>query len=293
MTSLYYYAAHFNTVSAKANQSQVITVPPSKPTPTLSLIGTSVTETPTTRNVFISAAQRHFVPTRAVNEQENSIFFRLPAELRNDVYNELLCARTTTLKGLCQSPHGNRKLEAIHPTILSTCRKMYEEAADLLYTTHLFHAHPSLLTSLPHLTSPARPVVCPSVLSKIKRWRLTIRLDTDPRFTASQATNAFSGAEYLEIRVWQSMFDGCDSSVLSLFTGVRGVKVARVCGSADSELAKWLEVRMMQPIEKRNEWGCCCCDRDRSEARCGQCDKEVNGRSDWFGGRDAWTWGNR
>jgi hypothetical protein len=74
------------------------------------------------------------------------------------------------------------------------------------------------------------------------------------------------------------MFDGCDDSVLRLFTGVRGVQVARVTGCADPALARWLEERMMMPIEKEMEGECTC-----------------EGEKEWVGGmgRDVWTFGGR
>lgn len=122
-----------------------------------------------------------------------------------------------------------------------------------------------------------------------------MRLDTDPRFSAQQAAAAFSGAEYLEIRVWQSMFDGCDASVLRLFLGVRGVRVARVTGSVNAELARWLERRMMSPVEKSVEGEVCGCKGER-ELRCTGCGKKVmleeeERKGEWFGGRDAWSFG--
>lgn len=132
-------------------------------------------------------------------------------------------------------------------------------------------------------------MVCPSVLSKIKRWQLTVRLDTDPRFNVAQATAAFSGAEYFELRVWQSMFDACDSSVLGLFVGVRGVKIAKVCGSTNPELARWLENRMMQPIEQKDERQSCRNEEERAKVS----DEKVDVGVDWFGGRDVWAFGNR
>ncbi|KAH7370974.1 hypothetical protein BKA66DRAFT_470387 [Pyrenochaeta sp. MPI-SDFR-AT-0127] len=293
MANAYYFAAHFNSTTVQTEQNQQSHTP-SKPTPRLSLIGARSKDTPLSHNVFMSAAQRWAIFSDGhVDEQEDSIFFRLPAELRNEVYKELLCSGTPNLKELAQYSDRDSKQEPVYPEILSTCRKIHEEATDLLYTTHIFHAHPSLLTSLPHLTSSAKPVLCPSVLSKINRWQLTIRLDTDPRFTMSQATAAFSGAEFLEIRVWQSMFDGCDSSVLRLFTGIRGVKVAKVGGSANPELARWLEKRMMQPIEEKDERDTCHCEDNGKEVQCGRCYKRVNLASEWFSGRDAWSFGNR
>jgi hypothetical protein len=144
------------------------------------------------------------------------------------------------------------------------------------------------------------PVLCAEGLKKIKRWQLTVRLDTDPRFTLDQATAAFSNAEYLEIRVWQSMFDGCDSSVLKLFTGIRGVGIAKVSGCADPELARWLEGRMMRPLEEKGIEGDIeevCGYKGETEARCTRRCRRVGGDGKWFGGmeaeRDVWTFGNK
>jgi hypothetical protein len=237
--------------------------------------------------------EHNVIIERKVDEQEKSIFFRLPAEIRNQIYEELLCVGTVGIKYLAKHGYQHHDVMPPHPAILATCRKAHEEAVDLLYTTHIFYAHPSLLSSLPHLTSSARPVLYPTVLCKIKRWQLTLRLDTDPRFTTAQATAAFSGAEFLDIRVWQSMYDGADCSVLKLFVGVRGVKIARVGGSATPELAKWLEERMM--TEKEEDDDLCTCANESGIVRCGDCRKKVetDGVNRWFSERNAWQFGNR
>ncbi|KAF1847121.1 uncharacterized protein K460DRAFT_363223 [Cucurbitaria berberidis CBS 394.84] len=280
MAIAYYYAAHFTKPTVHCAgwnpQPQTNNEPPA-------------------HHHSISTAPRHFVPTGYVDGQQESVFFRLPAELRHEIYKALLCPDVPKLKELAQSTHPAPTPEAVYPAILATCRKIHDEATDLLYKTHVFHAHSSLLTSLPHLISAASPIVCPSVISKIKRWQLTIRLDTDPCFNMDQATAAFSGAEYLEIRAWQTMFDGCDASFLRLFTGVRGVKVAKVGGSANPELARWLEERMMQPIEQKDEKVACLCKAERGEG-CGRCYKAADVgpvEHEWFGGKDVWTFGNR
>ena len=58
-----------------------------------------------------------------------------------------------------------------------------------------------------------------------------MRLDTDPRFTAMQVEESFTGVEELDIEVFQSMYASCDFNVLKLFEGVRGVSRAMVRGS--------------------------------------------------------------
>jgi len=75
-----------------------------------------------------------------------------------------------------------------------------------------------------------------------------VRLDTDPRFTASEVSAAFSGAESLEVEVWQAEYGSVDLRVLKLFEGVRGVRRARVCGSVGGKYARWLEDVMMREV---------------------------------------------
>lgn len=189
-----------------------------------------------------------------VNQQHSSPFFRLPGELRNEIYNMLLCPDVEPLSALADQQKNHNTQHATHPphtpsqlypAILSTCRKAHLEATPLLYESHIFHAHTSLLTSMPHLTSAYRPVIHNRSIALIRRWQISLRLDTDPRFTAAQAKAAFSGAEYLEVRVWEAQFEMCDYAVLALLMGVRGVKVARVTGSVGEEVARWMEKLMM------------------------------------------------
>lgn len=291
MATSYYYAAHFNTPLHQSPVALASHHPFGISSRAMDLPVTPV-KTEKKSHVMSATERRILFANGKMDEQGDSLFFRLPAELRNQVYEELLCPEAPSLKDLARRTKSSSTVPTLYPAILSTCRKIHEEAADLLYTTPVFHAHPSLLASLPHLSSAARPVLYPSVISKIKRWQLNLRLDTDPRFTMAQATAAFSGAEYLQIRVWQSMFDGADCSVLRLFLGVRGVKVAKVGGSAKPELARWLEKRMMEPKEKAAEEVCQCEER-RREVRCVQCCKTVNIGTEWFSGRDNWTFGNR
>ncbi|KAF2188954.1 hypothetical protein K469DRAFT_702648 [Zopfia rhizophila CBS 207.26] len=240
-----------------------------------------------------------------MSHQLQSPLFRLPAELRNQVYGYLLCPDALSIQKQIQKSKKKDMSVAgynvtstpttIFPQILSTCKRIHEEAEAILYGLHTFHAHPSLLTSLPYLTTSAHPVLYKTVTSKIQRWSLSLRLDIDPRFTLEQATAAFSGAEYLEIHVWQAQFEACDYSVLKLFTGVRGVKIARVGGSVDRELAEWLEGLMMLPERRgvREEMRVCdCCPgfEGRSEILCGRCYKKVQ----WVGGEwDVWKFGGR
>ncbi|KAH6642164.1 hypothetical protein C7974DRAFT_430692 [Boeremia exigua] len=290
MAAAYYLAAHgahFPVVHPEQKQSPS---PPS--THPLFSVHHHTPQVPTTTLAKTERADSD----QPMNSQLDSLFFRLPAELRNQIYEDLLCANTPTK--LVDLTNASRipTPAPTYPAILSTCKRIHEEAKDLLYTTHIFHAHPSLLTALPHLMTTSHPVLYPTVLSKIRRWQLTVRLDTDPRFTAQQTTAAFSNAEFLEIKAWQSMFDGCNAAVLKLFTGIRGVKFARVIGSVDDGLARWLEEKMMSPPEEEKAVEWCECKGVRY-LKCEGCEKRVNfdgnGAGMWGDEADAWRFGNR
>ncbi|KAF2138867.1 uncharacterized protein K452DRAFT_194578, partial [Aplosporella prunicola CBS 121167] len=188
-----------------------------------------------------------------------SPFLRLPAELRNEIYSLLLtsptipalqrkAARCTTYSAARALPRAD-----IHPAILQTCRQIHAEATPMLYGRNTFAAHPSLLSGLPNLVQPSRPVTAPSVANLIRNWRLAVRLDTDARFSAKDAARAFSGAESLDIEAWQAQFEAADYSVLRLFEEVRGVRRVRVHGSVEPRFARWLELVMMSPEESEDE----------------------------------------
>ncbi|KAF2490133.1 hypothetical protein BU16DRAFT_429222, partial [Lophium mytilinum] len=155
--------------------------------------------------------------------QPQSRLLSLPGELRNEIYGLLL---------------GNPS--SLHPAILSTCRQTFTEATPLLYA-HTFTAHPSLLTSLPSLARPPLsatmpapaypPILSAPAAAYIRRWKLTLRIDIDPRFSAEQARAAFSGCESLEIEVRQSSWGDCPvEPALALFGLVRGVKKVVIRG---------------------------------------------------------------
>ncbi|KAF2826002.1 hypothetical protein CC86DRAFT_370828 [Ophiobolus disseminans] len=292
----YYYAAHFNTPLMQSPAPLASHHPFGIPF-TVSNLPTTPAKTSQQAIILSPTERRILFADHKPHSQHLSPIFRLPAELRNQIYEALLCPCTPHIKDLSKRDTHVSSPPDLHPAILSTCRRIHDEATDLLYKTHIFHAHPSLLSSLPHLGSSAKPVLYPTVIAKIKRWQLIIRLDTDPRFSAAQATAAFSGAEFLEVRVWQSMFDGADSSVLKLLLGIRGVGVARLSGSVEPELARWLEERMMADVEMEEE-DVCRCGNESGVKRCGDCkgtirNEEVVVGKEWFGGRNAWQFGNR
>lgn len=52
---------------------------------------------------------------------------------------------------------------------------------------------------------------------------------------------AFTGAEALELEVWQGSYRGAGEGVLWVFEGVRGVREGKVGGSVGGGYARWLE----------------------------------------------------
>ncbi|EON69487.1 hypothetical protein W97_08747 [Coniosporium apollinis CBS 100218] len=212
-------------------------------------------------------------PTPYYHDQSASPLLSLPAELRNQIYTHLLVPCPTHLSALrrwtAQNHLSDYVLPAldIHPAILRTCRQAHTEGTDLLYGANTFSAHPALLTQLPFLVKASRPIVCPAVVGRIRRWHVKVRLDTDPRYSAEDVRRAFSDAEEVEVDVWQTQFGACDYRNLGLFEGVRGVGKAVVGGSVEAGFAGWLEGVMMGPVEgegggdgeasgeKRVSWG--------------------------------------
>jgi len=166
-------------------------------------------------------------------------FLHLPGEIRNQIYHLVLIHPSYPP---AQSTHN------LVPNILSTCRQITHEATPILYSLNTFTAHPSLLTSMPYLHSPTRPLYTPGLHTRIRRWRIQVRLDCDARFTEEDVTKAFTGCEELEIEAKEAMFRGAGNAVLMLFAGVRAVKSARVIGSVDREFAEWLEESMERVI---------------------------------------------
>ncbi|KAF2087794.1 hypothetical protein K490DRAFT_18988, partial [Saccharata proteae CBS 121410] len=186
-----------------------------------------------------------------------SPLLRLPAELRIQIYSDLLTSpHIPSLRRLAARNYFSTSVlpgPAVHTNILCTCRQIFWEATPILYGENSFAAHPQLLTKMPFLVDKSRPIVQSSAAQRIRRWSLNVRLDTDPLFSLEDATRAFSGAEEVEIDVWQAQFEACDYSVLRLFEGVRGVGRARVKGSVERGFASWLELVMMSEEDDEEE----------------------------------------
>ncbi|KAF8849469.1 hypothetical protein BDZ45DRAFT_718236 [Acephala macrosclerotiorum] len=166
-------------------------------------------------------------------------FTDFPGEIRNQIYSLLLIVPAISTPRLLRDP-------PIHPQILSTCRRIYEEARQILYGRNTFLAHPDLLSSLPRLRLYYDTISSPSLISLIRRYHIRVRLDRDPNFSAQKATDAFSGVDELTLEVFQAQFRGSDYKVLRLFEGIRGVKKARIYGSTTMfpEYSQWLEGSM-------------------------------------------------
>jgi hypothetical protein len=181
----------------------------------------------------------------------------LPGEIRNAIYELLLTSPLlpSLRKAISMNHFSSYVLPALPltPTLLSTCRQIHAEASPFLYTRNTFTASPTLLTDMPYLVHPSRPIWCPNVNKSIKRWFVNIRIDCDPRFTEDQVTKAFSGVEELEVEATQAMFRASGNGVLLLFKNVRGVSRAVVQGSVDREFAEYLENCMMSPIGSQLE----------------------------------------
>lgn len=204
-------------------------------------------------------------------------FLDMPYEIREQIYAHLLILpplQEAANPGAWSVYHLFRsqiypyaEAPLLHPAILSTCRQIYSEALPILYAKNAFRCHRTLLTSFPRLhcswfraPAPAVPGVkiyrdltatsCPGV-QLIRRWYLHARLDCGPFWDAETVAKAFTGAEEVELELYQSMFRGeCGIEVLQRFEGVRGVRRVHIWGSTNGveEYIVWLEGVMKSPV---------------------------------------------
>lgn len=173
--------------------------------------------------------------------------FILSGELRNTIYRLLLTS--PIVSNLRRLASNNHLCSSILPSfaiplslnILLVSRRTYNEASPIFYTENTFSAHPSLLTSLPCLINPQRPMRAPGLGKRICRWYVNVRLDCDARYDAEALCAAFDGVEELEIEAHEAMFRAAGPDVLLMYAAIRGVKKARVVGSVDATFARWLE----------------------------------------------------
>ncbi|MCJ1284037.1 hypothetical protein MMC26_003368 [Xylographa opegraphella] len=169
-------------------------------------------------------------------------FLSLPGELRNAIYALLLTP--TSQSNPHPFHHPLRQHHHLTPSLLRVCHQLHAESAPFLYA-HPFRAHSSLLTSFPHFADPARPLTSRFYISLIRKWRISVRLDTDPNWSKRQVTDAFSGVEELSVDVWEASFGAAGVRVLEGFWDVRGVGTARVRGCVERRMGRWLE-RLME-----------------------------------------------
>jgi hypothetical protein len=171
-------------------------------------------------------------------------FLDLPGEIRNQIYSQILIVPPLSVPRLLVDP-------PIYPQILVVCRKIHDEAKQILYSCNTFLAHPNLLSGLPRLRLHYETISSPTLISLIQRYHIRVRLDCDPNFSLAKATTAFSGVEELTIEVFQAQFGSSDYKVLRLFEEVRGVKRTRVYGSVTAfpEYIAWLEAAIVTPEE--------------------------------------------
>jgi hypothetical protein len=170
-------------------------------------------------------------------------FLKLPAEIRNQIYDLLLVRRQhRPCQGLGLK---TREPLGLVPAILGVCRQLYYECSVLMYAENWFQAHPNLLTSLPFKTDAARPVTARTCTPLIRRYYFEVRLDVDHRWSEDDLAKAFSGVEALHICAWQASFGTSDLEALERFRKVRNVGRAKVegCGVSE-EFSRWLEKTM-------------------------------------------------
>ncbi|KAF1815216.1 hypothetical protein P152DRAFT_431604 [Eremomyces bilateralis CBS 781.70] len=194
----------------------------------------------------------------------DSPFLRLPAELRELIYNHVLVFTIShKLRRLFSRGHLSTYLLDASPysfpvSLLQTCRLIHSEATPILYTRNTFTAHPELLTSLPCLLAPERPIRSPRVTRLIQRWYIGVRLDIDPPYSRDAVSRAFTGVKSLVIEPYQPMFDPVEPrGALRLFEGVRGVRRAKVLmtfgGDGWGKYAEWLEDAIRADVDAEVE----------------------------------------
>ncbi|TFB04967.1 hypothetical protein CCMA1212_002499 [Trichoderma ghanense] len=186
-------------------------------------------------------------------------FMSLPLELRFQIYTHLLTIPPSSSSTSSQPSHhalsatepSPREPSRIHPAILLANRQINWEATPFLYSTNIFLAHPSLLTTFPRLRNWYPPLrEAKTLVPRIRRFHVQVRLDLPLPFDREKAREAFSGLDELSIDVVQAMFLGVDCANLAVFEAVRGVKRVRIGGSTTGfeEYIAWLVEAMTRPV---------------------------------------------
>lgn len=172
-------------------------------------------------------------------------FMDLPVEIRLEIYQLLL-----HIPAFDKFARPNDPSAIVHSNLLLANRQINAEATSLLYSDNMFLAHPTLLASFPRLRNCYGPVKESSVVPRIRRFHLQVRLDCDLPYDRDAVTKSFSGLDELEIDVVQSMFLGVGHRNLHKFEGVRGVRKVRISGSTTGfeDYIRWLENVMMSDV---------------------------------------------
>jgi hypothetical protein len=171
-------------------------------------------------------------------------FLDLPVEIRLEIYKYLLLIPPYNILQVV------RPSTKLHVALLRTNRKIHDEATPILYSQNTFVAHRALLASFPSLRRWYPPVKEPSVISRIRRFHVRVRLDCDPNYDADSVTAAFSGKDELTVEVSRAMILGASYSALRRFEGVRGVRKVKIFGSITGieGYVAWLEDSMRSDI---------------------------------------------
>lgn len=186
-------------------------------------------------------------------------FFDLPLEIRYEIYDLLLLTAPYAKCSRRSNPDSQ-----VFASLLRANRQINSEATDLLYGHNTFLAHPTLLTSFPRLRSWYPPVKESSVVPRIRRFHVQVRLDVDLSYDKAAVTEAFSGLDELSIDVVQAMFLGVGYRNLTNFEDVRGVRCVKVMGSTTGfeDYVEWLKKAMMSEagskvddfVPRQTEW---------------------------------------
>lgn len=204
-------------------------------------------------------AMHHNVPVKS-NVIKPSQFYLFYSAFGHPLPSQEAQARLYAAASAATKPTSPAPTTVVFPApyataILRTSRQIHDEATPVLYTSHIFLAHPSsLLTHFPRLSAFHAPIQhaehSPTLRRLITRYRIQLRLDVDPKFTRDDATRHFSGVDELVVDVRQASWRGVGPDHLRLFEGVRGVKKsARVVGSTGGfeGYTRWLEGSMVAP----------------------------------------------
>ncbi|KAF7550917.1 hypothetical protein G7046_g7864 [Stylonectria norvegica] len=171
----------------------------------------------------------------------------LPLEIRLDIYSYLFDMPAYSRHRTCDAK--------VHANVLRVNKQINYEATQFLYSTQTFLAHPNLLASFPRLRAWYDPVKTASVLPRIRKFHVDIRLDCDLPYEEKAVIESFSGLDELDIDIQQSMYLGVGHGNLAKFEGVRGVKKVRIHGSTTGfeEYLLWLEAAMKSEPDAKIE----------------------------------------